>query len=715
MEDLLKTYDDNAKLELAKKISMRFSVAQSYLEEKTAMWEKCYKLYRAKNDEENQTLEPDIKLAFMFGLVEKIVSKLTSPFSGKLPINIKPKKLDQKKQAENYYTMAKDFHNSPQRIIEYTNSTRERVITGSSWETDEWNNIYMDGFKWAQNNVNKAIDVHLPTFAPVIKPIVNAVSKVVKNSPVSEWVTESHKFPVKVGYSLSYPSIFNVFPQPGILKMEDMKWVIEEQQYVSLDDLREMKYLDDNKELQPVYDLSYFDNLKKDDEKRVITPQVMDSKGNLTDFKEEYSGTGTPNYLENGVDSVHLLIMRTPTEIAVTANSQIIQHIKHPFHRPGIKMRLRVYTPDPQSLFGIGSIEPVIPMVEELDDVHNMSMQNWFRSINNTILYDETVVPYLDDFNPRAGGKIRVKSGTDLSRAFMPVAQSDVTGTMITTEANLRGLIETILSVSDFSPGPMGTKPYHSTYGGLMELQQSYAQRFASIISVDQAQTIKQIDSMYWFYEQFMFEPVTIDGSSGAVDYSREDIDTDGHGFLFTASVDPSFGDSTIERNQIMVYLSQSMAYEQFRMSTNKTHWKEANCSKIMEDMTAAFKKGDVDEYMINADETESPDMEFKFMIQGIPVQVNPKENLTKHFIDHSKQLKRIDTGNEQYAPEVVAALQQHLVETQEVAAFVLQNPDELVNDGIMNDVRSENNQPVTAPNFGQNLPAQTGGNGEIN
>ena len=157
MENLLPGHDETKRKELVKKVFKRLEISQSYHEPKRAVWEKCYKLYRGKADDEGQTSEPDIKIGFIFGIVEKIVSKLTSPFSGKLPVTIKPKKANQAKQAENFYTMCKDFHNSPRRVIEYTNSTRERAITGSSWETEDWDNVYVDGVRWSVNKINKAV------------------------------------------------------------------------------------------------------------------------------------------------------------------------------------------------------------------------------------------------------------------------------------------------------------------------------------------------------------------------------------------------------------------------------------------------------------------------------------------------------------------------------------------------------------------------------
>jgi len=708
LENLLIKHDEDKKLELLKTVCNRFDYSRRFHKDKHDLWEKCYKMYRAKSDEEGSRDEPDIKIAFVFGIVEKVVSKLIAPFVGKLPINIKPKKSNQQKQAENYYSIAKDFHNSPRRIIEYINATRERVITGSSWESEEWQNVYNEGFRWAINKVNEAIDVNMPTFGKVIKPVMNAASKIIRNVPISKYMRVKHKFPVKVGYSLNYPSVFKVFPQPNVLKMEDMKWVIEEDPFVALDDLKAAMYKDENGDLKPVYDLSYFEKLKEDTKKTII-PMEIDNNGNMN-FQEAYSDTGKNDYSEAGVDGVYLLTMRTPNEILVIANNQVIQHVKDPFHKPGIKMRIRVFTPDTQSLYGLGVVEPVISMLEELDDVHNLSMQNWVRIINRMILFDETAVPYPDDWEPRAGGKIRVKTGTDLPRAFMPIEQGDVTGTMITTESNLRGLIETILAVTDFAPGTQGTKPYHSTFGGLMELQQSYAQRFATILLIDQSQTIQQMDSMYWFYEQFMFDPITLEGSFGAVDYTREDIDTDGHGFLFTASSDPSFGDSAVERNQAMVLLAQSLQFEKERLAMRRSDWQTVDCSKIMADVIMSFKHGNIEDYLKNPDETEDPDDEFKYMIQGIPVEVNPKENLIKHYISHLKQQKRIEMGAEQYPPEVVAALSEHLAMTQEVASAVLLNPEMLVNEDMKNDIKMEGRQDVAAPNFGQNLPAATGG-----
>jgi hypothetical protein len=334
LNNLLQTHDDDNKKKLVDTVYKRFQLSQSNLKDKKAIWEKCYKQYRAHSDGEGQLGEPDIKIAFIFGVVEKIVSKLISPFAGKLPINIKPKQADQEKQAENYYTVAKDFHNSPKRLIDYTNATRERVITGSCWESEEWQNIYTTGTRWVQNKVTEAIDVNLPTIAKPLNSAINGASKLLRDTEVAKWVEDKYDFPVKVGYSLTYPSIFKVFPQPGVLKVEDLKWIIEEEPFVAIEDLRAAKYKDENGEFHDVYDLSFFDNLKKDiGEDSIIIPASMDSESDMEDFKKQYADISDEDYSEGGVDGVYLLTMKMDNEIYVVANNQIIQHIEAPYHK----------------------------------------------------------------------------------------------------------------------------------------------------------------------------------------------------------------------------------------------------------------------------------------------------------------------------------------------------------------------------------------------
>ena len=556
MENTLLKLSEDDKLKLVLQTRKRLDSSLKYYSVKRETWRKCYKIYRAIKDERSDD-EPNIGLAVAFGLVEDIVARIVGPALGKLNIMVKPKRDDHTQQAENYYNMARSYYGSSEYRVEWVNACRERVITGGKWEFDEWANDYSEGFRWGMRDVMSKASELMPTLAGMAE-------KMGLMSKIREMTKIKKLFPLRVGVKTHFPSMFRVHPQPGVKKFEDLKWIIEVIPFAALDDLKKAQYTIDGQSF-PIYDLSKFLGDKKNAPEVVIRPVWPTDDDNIQ-FEAEYTDVDNSD-IDYDVDGLHLLKVRTPNEIYVIANGNtVIQHITNPFFKPGIKARLRVYTQDTQALNGIGVIEPLIEMFEELDDVHNMAMENWIRVIHKMIIYNEIMVPYPDDFNARSGGRIRADgSKGNIRDAFLPVDHEDVTGTMITTEQNLRGYIGSIASISDMTPGPMGTKPFHKTYRGLIEIETQYAKRFSVTLLLDQAETMKQMNEQYYLYDQFMFEPQSFTEcakGAGAVQYTREDIDTDGLGFEFSASDDPSFGDAGVLRNQWMVLLDKAMAYE---------------------------------------------------------------------------------------------------------------------------------------------------------
>ena len=678
MENTLLKMDAAARLAVVNDVKKRQESSMNYYDPKRREWERQYKKYRAMQDTVAEEDEPDIKIAIAFGMVEDIVARIVDNVIGKLTVMVKPKRPDHSKKANKFFNACRSFFGSPDFRIDYINSTRERAITGSSWEFDEWVSNYSEGKRWKKSPTLQKIESAVPTLAKVINfvadKVVNTISEV------------KHMFPVKVGPNTRFPSVFRVHPTPGVKVDRDLPWVIEEVPFVSLDELRQAQYTDPTtKGKRPVYDLSAIDDMKKLSPDTVIKP-TGETDGSYNAFEELYTGvSAAQGGLDYGVDGVYLQVMRTPREIITVANGvYLIQHITDPFQKPGIKCRLRVFTQDPQGLYGIGIIEPIFDLLDQIDDVHNLVMADWVRAVNDMLLYDEEAIPYPDDFEARAGGKIRVKSGTILPTAVMAVPHGPGrAGEMITMESNLKGLAERISSISDMSPGTMGTKPYHSTFGGLNEITTSLAKRFRINYVVDQAQTMRQMDTIYWFFDQFMFEPLPFTdyskGEGTAVEYTRDDFDTDGLGFCFVATDDPSYGDAGVLRNQNMVLMDLFLRYEQTRRSLG-ADWKAAQPDEQLEVLIESFGKTDVSKFLKADNGVLSPDQEWSMMLQGLPVDPNPKENLSEHYVKHLWELRTAEQ-DPNIAPQFLVLAQDHIRKTQTLLAALLAHPEAFVED----------------------------------
>jgi len=706
MENLLKNAEPAKVDELAKSVYQKYSASANYYQDEHELWRLCWEEYGGVKDDKDDTEEPDIKIGLAYSLVENVVARCVQAFLGNPSVITKPKRKDHVAKAENYDGLIRGYRASPAYRLDSIDATRERVICGTSWEIDEWANDFVEGLRWAKTMSEKLVDMDIP--------VVSAVAKVASKVAFRAWKKVKHIFPVRVGYRTRYPSIFDMFPQPGRNRLEHCEWVIERVRYKSIADLKEAKYTDpETGESVPVYDLSAFEEMQE--QKIKIRPMQYNEGLDYEAFKADYTKQrDVEEEHDDGVDAVSLLVLRSDREIITVANGcHVIQHVKDLFHKPGKRIRVRYYTQNRHSIYGKGLLEPILDLIDEIHDVHNLSMQNWFREVNRMMAYVEDAIPYPDDLNPRAGGKVRIKQGMDVQRAIMPIVSRPPTGEMITAESNLRGLTENIVSVADLTPGAMGTKPYHKTYGGMMEIQSLFDKRFGVIAALDQAVTMQQYEDAYWLHEQFMFDDVTVAGGKGGLGartFSREDIDTEGEGFLFVASDDPSFGDTQVQRNQNMVLLDLCLKYVQARAALNKTEWRDVKADEVLEDVFESFGRYDMDKLLVVDEGVLSPEKEYELILQGVAPQVNPKENLTWHLIKHMIQLQTMRNANQNLPPQLEAMLVNHMAATQDAINAVAQQPEVFAAEFAQSEaMRDMSKMPATPINLGQNLPQSQG------
>jgi len=237
------------------------------------------------------------------------------------------------------------------------------------------------------------------------------------------------------------------------------------------------------------------------------------------------------------------------------------------------------------------------------------------------------------------------------------------------------------------------------------------ARRFNLMMNIDQCETMKQMDEMYWLYEQFMFDDMLFrkfDTGVSAVTYKREDIDTEGEGFLFVASDDPSFGDSQVQRNQAMVLLDRALSYAQAQKMNPE--WPKVAGGEYMAFVNETFGKGDSTKLLVPTDGSMDPDQEYELMLQGVPVQPHPKENTTWHLIKHMIQKQMLE-NNQDTNPIIMKALVNHIAMTRDAIMDVANQPEVYASQFMQEEALNAQGRKAPAPqlNLGQNLPAMSG------
>jgi len=688
------TLSEKERSKIVNTIKERFINSRDYYQDKFDTWVRCYKIYKAIADAVDKEEEINIFIPYAFGIIEDIVARTVDPLLDKLPIKAVAKNKLEQKNADNFMSLFQSYFQSSEQIEELIKNEKEKIIIGNAWEKDEWACEWVKAYKWEKTKATKIME-SIVNFAGKLVPIKNEVS-------YNKLVEQEYLYPKKVGYYTTYLSAFTIFPEPRVKNYRNLKWLIQFEEDVSVEDLKNMKYIDENGE-QQIY---YLDELLKDFRNDIdsIRPSI-DSP--LLQYNEVR--TLTNKLYSSTIDTteskakgkVHLKHMYEPNAIYTIANDKyLIKIVKDPFHIPHIPFRLKTYTPEPESLYGVGAIEPVEHLFYELNDIHRLSMRSWIRIVNGLVAYHKDAVPFPDDWKLEAGGKVRIDPGIspNIHQAISSIPLQDPTKNMVYQESNTKGFIERIISVSDLSPGVSGSKPYHKTATGLIEIQQSLARRFSIMRKLQLSNLVERLYTAYNLMEQFLFEPIktrirTKYGDTIYPDLTREDIlCNDGIDFLIVN--DPSFGNTTVQRNQLMVLLEVFLKYESFRLKSGDSSLLKVKITDLIKKIIESFGWQYGEEMMEQSNNTLSPEIEFEMIMNGQYTPPNPLENITEHLAEHYIQLNSQTLSNNvergRVPPEYIELLKKHISDTTNLLMQIIQNPDLIIQEKLKSKVTSK-------------------------
>ena len=679
--------DPDLEKELVDLALRRWQVSQDWCEPKFAAAVRFFKIWRSWIDATDDEDEPNSMPSYAFGVIEDITSKLAEPILRmKPPVKVQPKKAIHEEKARNWESRCAAQYQDARFQIEYTTSCRVQAIAGWVWERDGWANDWIQGKRWGKVQKVKMVD----TVIQLVKGIFK------KQTPVPYESTEEidQLYPKRVGITTEFPSIFDVFPEPGVKKVEDMHWILEQHRRAAVSDLLQTKYKDEDGEIKTVYN---FDKLYQDSGSSyrpgtTQPDQVMlkhDYGQEVRDIDMGGSDTSGQTAIIEDRDFVHLLeVWEQDRWYVIGQGRRIVAYQEFPYHQPRLPYRCRVYTDDPESMFGIGAIEPIESDIYELKDIHVLSMRNWLRIVNRMVAVHMDNVPFEDDFKPRAGGRIRVRNAVRVQDSIMPIEMPDATGSMLAQESNTKAAIERALSITDWQAGSRGTRMNHKTAAGLMEVSRNLAERMSTIRRLNLACCQDQMKFWESLYLQFGWEkePVSLsrpDGSFHLTEMNRDDIDTEGVGFKYVIENDPTQGDDAALRNMLMVLFNLTMKYEQFRMTSKDPELPKADMGDIMRRMFLSFGWQDTSRVLQSSKgKLLTPQMEMQLMEQGQPTAPQQGEDLLGHLVDHMGQrqdpqlLKAVQEGK--VPAKVLMLLDAHIQATMQAIQKTAQNAGQI-------------------------------------
>ena len=560
-------------------------------------------------------------------------------------------------------------------------------IVGTRFEIDEWQNVQRVGKMWGK--VKKVVEV--PLRGPNGQPVLSNGKPVMVKTEVEVDAEVERKIPVHYGFHTRYPRIFDCYPEPDRLSIgtgqpTDCSWFIEDMGYRSMSEMCREVYVDPHDgATKPVYD---FTELLHDSGKAAQAryEQIMQGKEGLEDGfgplitpvrgwdQNSNYGRIDKQSVVNGdqpdvqgfedQDKIWVVRMYVANELITVVNGKyLVQRVIDPWHVPRIPGRVECYNIDPELIYGQGILQPIEDELNELNDIHNLSMSSWIRIINKMVAVDISKIVSLEDFKPRAGGKIRIKDG-GVQSAIAAIDQMDPTPSMLNQESNTRGMIEFISGNMDGSPGTRGTKQDHKTKGGLELISYNLNTRFATMYRQSLINEARRMDSMAAFFDQFAFEKMPYrlyrdDGSTALAEFNKDDIHTQGRGFEFAIEIDPNFGDTEAERQIALFSFDRGVQYEEIRRNARDPRMRQVNLDILFEKILRNLGHVDMTRVFTAPDNSMSPDDELQIIMQGGIVEC--KGDLMHHIETHILQrgapnlLKAIEAGKA--APDTIQKL----------------------------------------------------------
>ena len=144
-------------------------------------------------------------------------------------------------------------------------------------------------------------------------------------------------------------------------------------------------------------------------------------------------------------------------------------------------------------------------------------------------------------------------------------------------------------------------------------------------------------------------------------------------------------------------------------MSPDGANMRKGKVDEFFEKVLEAFGNNDVTKFLEDADGVVSPDMEWELMLKGVPVQVNPKENLLMHYVTHVAKKLELDRDGQQVPPDTLAALINHISDTALLVQEMVAQPEAFTEEIGRRQVMAQSSARPGGANLGQNLPASRG------
>lgn len=253
-------------------------------------------------------------------------------------------------------------------------------------------------------------------------------------------------------------------------------------------------------------------------------------------------------------------------------------------------------------IWGIGEIEPLEGLQDQLNAITNQRIDNLRLILNAMFGVNEVAIADMDELESRPGGIVRITGDRVPSEVIYPITFPDVTGASYEETSSILDLGERVSATSAYQTG-VSSDSLADTATGTAIIQEQGATRYALKTSLMELMGLKDLGRQYGSIlqqftteervvrilgprGQFLFQTFDAESIQGALDYDIESSSTQ-----LTESAQREQSLTLLE--VLSQYLPPTVDPMTGQLGPGP------GVQKLIEDVLVAFKKKDLDSYMV--------------------------------------------------------------------------------------------------------------------
>lgn len=406
----------------------RYETARAARQAWEEMWLRCYQLYRGYREDlpPEEADRANLHIPKVFAHIESIAPRVVAAQLSTRPwVAVHPREPGDEQRAKVTEELIEYQFDRQDLFSKYVSMTKEALMYGTSVGKLTWR------YETEQRRIRRQEPI-----------IVGGIDLTALFGLAPRWVEDDAELVVWDDPWLEHIDLFDFFPDPDGRSISEMRYVIH-RSFTSVEDM----------EASGLYE--HLD---------VVRKTLGDMQDRPSDLRRSAIGRGGGPSAADSTRPVELLEMWEDDRVVVIANrSVVVRDEPNPFwhgKKPFIAIK---DTPLPHEFWGLGTIEPIRYLQEEVNARRNQRMDNVTLALQRMFVVARNAGVDPDDLVWRPGGVVWVDSFDDVNKMIQPITVPEVTSSSYQEEGLIDKDMEDATGASEFARGMMPTRSATAT------------------------------------------------------------------------------------------------------------------------------------------------------------------------------------------------------------------------------------------------------------